>query len=162
MSTQFDGPGHIGVHTSEGDYFYGKRRREEVYLRGPVGNVTGMGPLGTEHVAEHAYVCRGVLLDAAKYRGMERWPVPDGPDSPGIITADDVKAIVQAQGNPRGDRRERLRVHPHRTRRSVGQRRVADPVRRGKGGKAAAGVRQGRAGLRHQRVRIFRRAEDRC
>ena len=57
-----------------------------------------MGPLGTEHVAEHAYVCRGVLLDAAKYRGMERLPVPDGPDSPGIITVDDVKAMVQAQG----------------------------------------------------------------
>jgi kynurenine formamidase len=57
-----------------------------------------MGPLGTEHVAEHAYVCRGVLLDAAKHRGMERLPVPEGPDSPGIITADDVRAMVQAQG----------------------------------------------------------------
>jgi kynurenine formamidase len=98
VSTQFDGPGHIGVHTSEGDYFYGKRKREDVYQRGPIGNVLGMGALGTEHVAEHAYVCRGVLLDAAKYRGMERLPVPEGPDSPGIITADDVKAIVQAQG----------------------------------------------------------------
>ena len=60
--------------------------------------VIGMGDLGVEHVAEKGFVCRGVLLDAAKYRGMERLPVPTGRDSPGIITADDVKAMVQAQG----------------------------------------------------------------
>jgi kynurenine formamidase len=98
VSTQFDGPGHIGVHTSEGDYFYGKRKREDVYQRGPIGNILGMGPLGTEHVAEHAYVCRGVLLDATKFRGMERLPVPDSPDSPGIITGQDVQDMVQQQG----------------------------------------------------------------
>jgi kynurenine formamidase len=98
VSTQFDGPGHIGVHTSKGDLFYGKRNREDAYSRGPVNNITGMGPLGTEHVAEYAYVCRGVLLNAAKYRGMDRLPVPDGPNSPGIITAEDVQRMVEQQG----------------------------------------------------------------
>ncbi len=98
VSTQFDGPGHIGVHTSEGDYFYGQRKREDVYERGPANTVAGMGDLGVEHVAEHAYVCRGVLLDAAAYRGMDRLPVPDSPDSPGIITAEDVQAMVEQQG----------------------------------------------------------------
>jgi kynurenine formamidase len=97
VSTQFDGPGHIGVHTSKGDFFYGNRKREELYSRGPVKNVTGMGVLGTEHVAQHAFVCRGVLLDAAKYRKMDRLPIPDSPTSPGIITAQDVQAMVQQQ-----------------------------------------------------------------
>ena len=98
VSTQFDGPAHIGVHTSEGDYFYGKRKREDVYERGPANTVAGMGDLGVEHVGEHAYVCRGVLLDAAEYRGVDRLPIPDSPDSPGIITADDVQAMVEQQG----------------------------------------------------------------
>ena len=98
VSTQFDGPGHIGVHTSKGDFFYGNRKREELYSRGPVKNVTGMGVLGTEHVAQRSFVCRGVLLDAAKYRKMDRLPIPDLPTSPGIITAQDVQAMVQQQG----------------------------------------------------------------
>ena len=98
VSTQFDGPGHIGVHTSKGDLFYGKRHRDDVYTRGPVNNVLGMGVIGTQAVADHAFVCRGVLLNAAKYRGMERLPVPDGPDSPGVINAQDVQAMIQQQG----------------------------------------------------------------
>ena len=98
VSTQFDGPGHIGVYTSEGDWFYGKRKREDLYTRGPVNNVLGMGPLGTEKVAERAFVCRGVLLDATKYRNMNPLPIADGPDSPGIIKAQDVQNIVQQQG----------------------------------------------------------------
>ena len=65
VSTQFDGPGHIGVHTTKGDFFYGNRKREELYSRGPVKNVTGMGVLGTEHVAQRAFVCRGVLREHA-------------------------------------------------------------------------------------------------
>lgn len=98
VSTQFDGPGHIGVHTSQGDFMYGKRNREDVYARGNVNNVLGMGALGTQTVAERAYVCRGVLLNAAKYRNMARLPVPDGPDSPGVIDAEDVRAMVEQQG----------------------------------------------------------------
>lgn len=98
VSTQFDGPGHIGVRTSKGDFMYNGRWREEAYERGPGGRVIGMGPLGVEHVAEKAYVCRGVLLDAPSYRGMKRLPIPKDTKSPGIITAEDVKNMVRRQG----------------------------------------------------------------
>ncbi len=98
VGTQFDGPGHIGVHTSKGDFMYGRRPREAAYEKNAIGNTLGMGDLGTEQVAQRAFVCRGVLLDAAKYRKVERLPIPDGPDSPGIIDAEDVRAMVQQQG----------------------------------------------------------------
>jgi kynurenine formamidase len=38
-----------------------------------------------------------VLLDAPKHRGGPL-PIPTSPDSPGIVTADDVKAMVEAEG----------------------------------------------------------------
>jgi kynurenine formamidase len=98
IGTQFDGPGHIGVRTSKGDFMYNGRFREETYERGPGTRVVGMGDLGVEWVAEKGFVCRGVLLDAPAYRGVKRLPVPTTTSSPGIITAADVKAIVQRQG----------------------------------------------------------------
>jgi kynurenine formamidase len=58
----------------------------------------GMGDLGVEHVAEKAYICRAVLLDGPKYRGVNPLPIPRDTKSPGIITAEDVKAMVKAQG----------------------------------------------------------------
>ena len=97
VGTQFDGPGHIGVRTSKGDLFYNGREREATYQRDGFGRPVGMGELGVEHVAEKAFVCRGVILDAAKYRGMNPLPIPTATDSPGIISAEDVKAIVKAQ-----------------------------------------------------------------
>jgi kynurenine formamidase len=98
IGTQFDGPGHIGVRTSKGDFYYNGRWREEAYERGPGGRVLGMGVLGVEHVAEKAYVCRGVLLDGPAYRGVKRLPIPKDTKSPGIITAADVKAMVYREG----------------------------------------------------------------
>jgi kynurenine formamidase len=98
VGTQFDGPGHIGIRTSEGDLYYNGRDRTEAYERGPGNMVMGMGDLGVEFVAEKGFVCRGVLLDATKHRGMERLPIPQSTDSPGIITAEDVQAMVEAQG----------------------------------------------------------------
>ena len=98
VGTQFDGPGHIGIRTSEGDIFYNGRMASETYERGPGNMVMGMGDLGVEHVAEKGFVCRGVLLDAPKHRGVERLPIPETTDSPGIITAEDVQAMVEAQG----------------------------------------------------------------
>jgi kynurenine formamidase len=98
VGTQFDGPGHIGVHTSQGDFMYGKRNRESVYRRNAIGNVLGMGDLGVEQVGARAFVCRGVLLDATKLRKTNPLPIPDGPNSPGIIRAQDIEAMVQAQG----------------------------------------------------------------
>ena len=98
FGTQFDGPGHIGVRTSKGDFFYNGRLAAETYERGAGGRVVGMGDLGVENVAEKGFVCRGVLLDAAAYRGVERLPVPTAAGSPGIVTAADVQAIVKRQG----------------------------------------------------------------
>jgi kynurenine formamidase len=98
ISTQFDGPGHIGVRTSKGDIFYNGREREATYKRDGVKRPIGMGDLGVEHVAEKAYICRAVLLDGPKYRGVNPLPIPRDTKSPGIITAEDVKAMVKAQG----------------------------------------------------------------
>ena len=95
VGTQLDGPGHIGVRTSKGDFFYNGRMLAEV--AGPY----GVGPLGVEHVAQKGFVCRGVLLNAAAYRGMEQLPIPAPPPNkgdPGIITDEDVKAMVKRQG----------------------------------------------------------------
>lgn len=95
VGTQFDGPGHIGIRTSKGHFFYNGRLIEEV------GTPTGQGPLGVEHVAQVGFVCRGVLLNAAAYRGVDQLPIPapppNGGDS-GIVTDADVKAMVKKQG----------------------------------------------------------------
>jgi kynurenine formamidase len=95
VGTQFDGPGHIGVRTSKGDFFYNGRMLNEV------GTPYGLGPLGVEHVAQVGFVCRGVLLNAADYRGMDQLPIPAPPPNegdPGIVTDEDVLAMVEKQG----------------------------------------------------------------
>ena len=94
IGTQFDGPGHIGVITSKGMYFYNGR-----YLEDPDVGTYGMGPLGVEHVGKVGYVCRGVLLDAVAYRGGQL-PIPkeNNMTDPGIMTEADVKEIVAKQG----------------------------------------------------------------
>jgi kynurenine formamidase len=98
VGTQFDGPGHIGVRTPKGDFYYNGRDREEAYQRHPSNYVLGMGDLGVEFVAEKGFLCRGILLDAPAYKGMNPLPIPTAPDSPGIVSADDVKAMVKRQG----------------------------------------------------------------
>ncbi len=94
IGTQFDGPAHIGVITSNGMYFYNGR-----FLKDADVGTYGMGPLGVEHVAKIGYVCRGVLLDAVALRGGQV-PIPqaNSAEDPGVITADDVKAMVSNQG----------------------------------------------------------------
>jgi len=106
IQTQFDGPGHIGINTSKGPMFYNKRISWDSYERGAGGRVFGMGPLGVEHVGELGFVCRLVVLDAVAYRksqgklsaSEEMLPIPKKAGDIGIVTADDVKAIVKAQG----------------------------------------------------------------
>ena len=94
VGTQFDGPGHIGVRTSKGDFYYNGR-----YLEDPDVTPTGLGPLGVEHVAQKGFVCRGVLLDAVALRGGTL-PVPTEMDKsdPGIVSDEDVKAMIERQG----------------------------------------------------------------
>ncbi len=95
IGTQFDGPGHIGVQTSKGDFFYNGR-----FLTDEGIGSYGMGPLGVEHVAKIGFVCRGVLLDAVALRGGQL-PIPTiekGGADPGVVTAEDVKAMIANQG----------------------------------------------------------------
>jgi kynurenine formamidase len=94
IGTQFDGPAHIGVLTSEGHYFYNGRFLEDDDI-----GTYGMGSLGVEHVGQIGFVCRGVLLDAAALRGVDRVPIPQesDPGDPGIITDEDVEAMVERQ-----------------------------------------------------------------
>lgn len=98
IGTQFDGPGHIGIRTSKCDMFYNGRCTNETYQRGSGTRVVGMGDLGVEHVAEKAFVCRSVLLDGPRLRGVNPLPILRDTKSPGIITADDVEAMVKNQG----------------------------------------------------------------
>jgi kynurenine formamidase len=94
IGTQFDGPGHIGVRTSKGDFFYNGHKLEDADV-----TTYGMGPLGVEFVAQKGFVCRGVLLDAVALRGGTlQIPKKAEPSDPGVITADDVKAMVKNQG----------------------------------------------------------------
>ncbi|NKB39077.1 MAG: cyclase family protein [Gammaproteobacteria bacterium] len=94
VGTQFDGPGHIGVRTSKGDFFYNGRFLEDDDI-----NSQGLGSLGVEHVAQTGFVCRGILLDAVAHRGG-RLPVPTslGQNDPGIVTVADVKKMIEKQG----------------------------------------------------------------
>jgi len=94
IGTQFDGPGHIGVITSKGMFYYNGR-----YLHDKDVGAGGMGALGVEHVAHKGFVCRGVLLDAVALRGGQL-PVPkeNSASDPGIVTAKDVEEMVKRQG----------------------------------------------------------------
>lgn len=106
ISTQFDGPGHIGVNTSKGPMMYNGRITWDNYEHGGGGRVVGMGPMGVENVGELGFVCRMVVLDAVAYRksqgklssSAEMLPIPKSTDSPGIVTANDVKAMVKSMG----------------------------------------------------------------
>ncbi|MEZ5817285.1 MAG: cyclase family protein [Hyphomicrobiaceae bacterium] len=94
IGTQFDGPGHIGVITSKGKFYYNGR-----FLEGKDISALGLGPLGVEHVAQKGFVCRGVLLDAVALRGGQL-PVPkeNSASDPGIVTDKDVEEMVKRQG----------------------------------------------------------------
>lgn len=93
IGTQFDGPGHIGVSTSKGMFFYNGRYLEDEDI-----STYGLGPLGVEHVAKIGFVCRGVLLDAVALRGGQL-PIPKKVDKsdPGIITDVDIEEMVRRQ-----------------------------------------------------------------
>jgi kynurenine formamidase len=86
--------------------FYNQRDAFKSYERGAGGRVLGMGPLGVEHVGELGFVCRLVVLDAVALRksqgklssSEEMLPVPKKPGDIGIVTADDMKAMLKAQG----------------------------------------------------------------
>ncbi|HSR80501.1 MAG TPA: cyclase family protein, partial [Hyphomicrobiaceae bacterium] len=64
IGSQFDGPGHIGVITSKGMFYYNGR-----FLSDKGISAAGLGPLGVQHVGQKGFVCRGVLLCGGVARG---------------------------------------------------------------------------------------------
>jgi kynurenine formamidase len=80
IGTQFDGLGHLGM----GDLFYNGNRRSEF------AQAEGLTKLGIENVG--AIVTRGVLIDVAKFKGVDQL-------APRYeITPADLKGALQRQG----------------------------------------------------------------
>jgi kynurenine formamidase len=80
IGTQFDGLGHLGM----GDLFYNGNRRSEF------AQAEGLTKLGIENVG--AIVTRGVLIDVAKFKGVDQLPVRYE------ITPADLKGALQREG----------------------------------------------------------------
>jgi kynurenine formamidase len=79
IGTQFDGLGHLGM----GDLFYNGNRRSEF------AQAEGLTKLGIENVG--AIVTRGVLIDVAKFKGVDQLPPTYE------ITVADLKGALQKQ-----------------------------------------------------------------
>jgi kynurenine formamidase len=80
IGTQIDGLGHLGI---DGVYYNGNRVEE-------FGQTTGLTKLGVDKVPP--IVTRGVLIDMAKHKGVERMNEGE------IVSADDIRAAMQEQG----------------------------------------------------------------
>ncbi len=83
VGTQFDGLGHIGSRVEGEDVFYNGFRREDF------GSAFGLTKLGVEKAG--VFVTRGVLIDVAAYKGVERLPVGT------VITAADLEGALERQ-----------------------------------------------------------------
>lgn len=66
VGTQFDGLGHIGVHSEGENLFYNGHKLSEF------GDTYGLKKLGVENVG--AFFTRGILLDVAAAKGVRRLP----------------------------------------------------------------------------------------
>ncbi len=83
VGTQLDGLGHIGVRVGGEDLFYNGLKRSEF------GTPYGLEKLGVENVG--VFFTRGVLIDVASYKGVERL-------EPGyIITPADLEGALAHQ-----------------------------------------------------------------
>jgi kynurenine formamidase len=83
VGTQFDGLGHIGVHVNGEDLFYNGFKLSEF------GDAYGLKKLGIENVG--VIFTRGVLLDIAAYKGVERIELPY------IVTVADIEGTLAKQ-----------------------------------------------------------------
>ncbi len=83
VGTQFDGLGHIGIRTAEGDRYYNGVKGEE--LHGPA----GLEKLGIENVKP--FFTRGILVNLEAYKGKM---LELGYE----VTVDDIKGALQKQG----------------------------------------------------------------
>ena len=84
VGTQFDGLGHVGVQVGDDEIFYNGNKLADF------GDSYGLKRLGVEHVG--VFFTRGVLLDVAAYKGVDRL------ESGYVITIDDVKGTLARQG----------------------------------------------------------------
>ena len=83
VGTQFDGLGHVGVRRNGEDIFYNGFKREDF------GTANGLEKLGIENVG--VFVTRGVLIDVAAYKGVDRLPVGT------VISAKDLQGALEQQ-----------------------------------------------------------------
>ena len=83
VGTQFDGLGHVGTRIDGEDVFYNGFKQSEF------GSSAGLNNLGIEKVG--ALVTRGVLIDVAAYKGVDRLPVGT------VITIEDLKGALARQ-----------------------------------------------------------------
>jgi kynurenine formamidase len=83
VGTQFDGLGHVGSRINGEDVFYNGFKRSEF------GTSAGLNKLGVENVG--AFVTRGVLIDVAGYKGVDRLAVGT------VITAVDLQNALEKQ-----------------------------------------------------------------
>jgi len=84
IGTQFDGLGHVGTAIDGDHVFYNGFRLSEF------GTSYGLERLGVENVG--AIFARGILLDVARYLGVERL----GPDY--VITIGDIEGTLELEG----------------------------------------------------------------
>ena len=84
VGTQFDGLGHIGTRIDGEDIFYNGFNRRDF------GTPYGLERLGVEKVGP--ILTRGVLIDVAAYRGVDRLDIGE------VITADDLRSALDKQG----------------------------------------------------------------
>lgn len=82
VGTQMDGLGHVGTRIGNDDYFYNGFKRSEF------GRAYGLEKLGVENVG--VFFTRGVLIDVAKHRGVERLKIGE------VITAGEIEACLKA------------------------------------------------------------------
>lgn len=80
VGTQFDGLGHVGVQVDGENVFYNGNKLSEF------GDAYGLKKLGIENVG--VIFTRGVLLDVAAYKGVERI------DAGYIVTVDDITGML--------------------------------------------------------------------
>ena len=80
VGTQFDGLGHVGVRVNGEDLFYNGFKLSEF------GDSYGLKKLGIENVG--VIFTRGILLDLAAYKGVERV------EAPYIVTVEDIQGML--------------------------------------------------------------------
>jgi kynurenine formamidase len=84
MGTQMDGLGHVGCRLPDGDTWYNGVKSKDME------DAYGLTRLGVENAG--VFFTRGVLIDVAKHRGVERLPV--GYE----IGLDELKTVLEKQG----------------------------------------------------------------